>query len=221
MQEVALAKEKYRLLKESAKKSGTALQKLANLILSEEENPLEELMDLCSFPVEALSLLISIVQEEAFYNPLFPGYGMAPVHACECLGLLKNPKAIIPLFEAFSLMDFFGEETIVQALFTIGTPAKDFLLSQLTKQPFSKENLNAVIALLPFKEDLVVVSTCLDLLERPITLNYPLFFTHLLLVCEGVQKTELLQRLKKLQSLDLPTELQKELHWIIQSCKNN
>lgn len=215
--EVIRSKIKYRSLKELYDLPSHPSQKIADLIFSEEMDPLEEIEALSMTP-EAIPLLIDLIQEDDFYNPLFPGYGLAPLHAIECLGQLKAKEAIIPLFECLGKSEFFGEEAVIQALFAIGDPAKEFLLSRLKKTPISKENENAAIALLPFKDDSRISDTCLHLLEIPEVQQNPLFFTYLLLLCDELkedrQKNQLLQISN---SKYLSKENQVELDWIIKS----
>ena len=71
--------------------------------------------------------LIDLLRNEDFYDPLFPGYGEAPVLAAKCLGLIGDKRAIISLFEAIGEGDFFNEDIILDALHVIGNPARDFL----------------------------------------------------------------------------------------------
>ncbi len=175
--EVQRAKEVYQSLQKLCTADSFAAQKLALLILSEEEEPVQEMEELCSFEKEALAPLLFLLKQDDFYNPLFPGYGLSPSYAASCLGKLQAKEAIAPLFESLSLMEFFGEEAVFQALSQIGDPAKDFLLSIVKKTPLTKENENAAIALTFFPKDPLIVSTCLDLLELSSVQAKPTLFT--------------------------------------------
>jgi len=218
-EEVTRAKEKYQTLKEVYELPKGLVHKIADLIFSEDFEAEEEIEALANCP-EAIPLLIQVVQEESFYNPLFPGYGFAPLHAMKCLGLLKAKEAIIPLFESLSKIEFFGEEAVIHALFQIGTPAKEFLLSVLGKTPISKDNENAAIALLLFKEDPSVPSTCLKLLSLPEVQERPVFFTYLLLFCDELKEVQEQEKLKELADLPyLTKENKEELDWILNSYK--
>jgi hypothetical protein len=218
-EEVTRAKEKYRTLKEVYDLPKGLVHKIADLIFSEDFEAEEEIEALSKLP-EAIPLLIQIVQEEDFYNPLFPGYGFAPLHAMKCLGLLKAQEAIIPLFEALSRIEFFGEEAVINALYLIGAPAKEFLLSVLSKTPITKDNENAAIALLLFKDDPLVPSTCLKLLALPEVQKKPIFFTYLLLFCDELKDSGELEKLKDLESSPhLTKESKEELAWILGSYK--
>ncbi len=211
LQKIEKAKEAYHKLQTA---TGTQ-KKLADLILSEEEHPEKLIEEVCALKEKVIPLLLRLLKEDDFYDPLFPGYGLAPILAGECLGVLKVKEAIIPLFEAIRKAEFFGEEPLISALFQIGDEAKDFLLTTLKKTPITQENENAAIALLPFQNDSFVKNTSLDLLELPETQNRPLFFTYLLLLVDSLDDSISIGRLEKLTKLSLPPELQEELQWTL------
>ncbi len=206
------AKESYLKLK---KASSPAEKKIADLILSEEENPEEIKESLYKMGEKVIPLLISLLKKEEFYDPLFPGYGLAPSLAGECLGLLQAKEAVIPLFEAIPKAEFFSEQPLVAALFQIGDAAKEFLLSQVKKTPITKENENAAIALLPFQEDPAVISTCLTLLEMVEVQKRPVFFTYLLFIMDSLQDPVSRARLENLRKCPLSPELLEELEWTL------
>ncbi|MBS0628199.1 MAG: hypothetical protein JSS09_08320, partial [Verrucomicrobia bacterium] len=186
-------------------------QKLALLILSEKEEPEEEIEDLCSLGKEAILPLLTLIKQEDFYNPLFPGYGLSPFHAAICLGKLKSKEAIIPLFEMLCKVDFFGELEIFSALASIGDPAKEFLLKVLKKNPITQENENAAIALSYFPKEPSIASACIDMLELPSIQAKPTLFTHLLFSCEDLFDPKLIERVLALLKLPLPSDLKKEI----------
>ncbi len=211
---VKRAQKKYTNLKQIYELPFSLAHLIADLLLSEDIDAIEEIDALCKHP-EAVDLLLQIVQEEDLYLPLFPGYGFAPFHAIECLGKLQAKEAIIPIFNALSKTDFFGEETIFAALFQIGLPAKEFLLQKLQKTPITKDNENAAIALSWFQEDPLISSVCLQFLIQPAIQEKTQFFSHLLLCCTTLNEKELkiLDQLAKLPSLSL--ECKEELQWIL------
>ncbi|MES2200463.1 MAG: hypothetical protein V4489_09920 [Chlamydiota bacterium] len=217
--EVQRAKEAYQSLQKLSAADSFAAQKLALLILSEEEEPLQEIEELCSFGKEAIPPLLFLLKQEDFYNPLFPGYGLSPSHAANCLGKLKAKEAIIPLFESLSLMEFFGEEAAFKALSQIGDPARDFLLTTVKKAPLTKENENAAIALTFFPRDSLIISTCLDLLELPSVQARATLFTYLLFSCEGIEEESGIERVKDLLRSPLSIELREEVSFILDSSK--
>ena len=217
--EVIQAKIKYDSLKKVYDLPPGPAHKVADLIFSEDFEASEEIESLLGYP-DSIPLLIQLIKDDNFYNPLFPGYGFAPLHAIEALGLLKAKEAIIPLFESLSKTEFFGEESTIYSLFQIGAPAKEFLLEALQTLPISKDNENAAIALLPFKEDPIVPSTCLKLLELPEVQAKPMFFTYLLLTCEDLQNIDEQKKLIEISKLPhLTKENKEELDWIISHFK--
>lgn len=216
---VARAQEKYMSLKKIYELPFSPAHLLADLILSEDIDAQEEIKELCNHP-KIIPLLVHVIQEEDLYHSLFPGYGFAPFHAIECLGKLQAKEAIIPIFEALSKTDFFGEETIFSALFQIGNAAKEFLLQKLQKTPITKDNENAALALSWFQEDKEVSSTCFQLLLEPSTQEKPRFFSYLLLSCTDLdeKKQKTATELSELPSLSL--ECKEELQWILKLNQN-
>jgi HEAT repeat protein len=216
-QEVIRAKEKYETLKKVYDLPPCLAHKIADLIFAEDFDAEKEIEALVASP-ESIPLLIRIIKDDDFYNPLFPGYGFAPLHAIECLGFLKAKEAIIPLFESLSKTEFFGEEAVIHALFQIGEPAKEFLLNVLKNTPLTKDNENAAIALLLFKDDPAIPSACLKLLTLPEVQARPILFTYLLLFCDELKDLEEQKQLKELASLPhLTKESREELEWILKA----
>ena len=215
------ANKAYEALKKMQALPPCATQKFAELIFCEEEEPIEAMEALCAYGKEATDLLISVLKEEDFYNPLFPGYGLAPAVAAECLGSLKAKEAISPLFEELSKREFFIEEALVQALYKIGKPAKEFLLRALLQMPLSKENENAAIALISFKDDPAIPSASLSLLQNPEVQKRESLFTYLLLTCDTLTKKEEIAQLRSLASLPLSPALKEEISWILSSYKES
>ncbi len=216
---IARAQKKYADLKKIYDLPFGFTHLVADLLLSEDIDAVDEIEALCKHP-EAIPLLLQIVQDEDSYLPLFPGYGFAPFHAIECLGKLQAKEAILPIFETLSKTDFFGEETIFSALFHIGNPAKEFLLQKLQKTPITKENENAAIALSWFQEDPEVSSVCLQLLREPSIQENSRFFSQLLLSCTepDAKKQKILEELAQIPNLS--SDCKEELQWILRSNQN-
>lgn len=213
--EIERSKTMYEALEKAYTISSSNAEKIANLILSDQEHPQKEIDEICAIGKGAIPLLLAILEKEDFYNPLFPGYGYAPIHACECLGKLEATEAIAPLFEALQKTEFFGQETIIQALHRLGSPAKDFLLHRLQKKPFHKENENAAIALLAFKEDKTVQEACFSLFEQKEAFSQKTLLSYLLFILENIPDTAGQQRLEHLRSLPIAEEIKTEISWII------
>lgn len=196
---VALARQSYKKLKdlyEIRNPKSLLPKKIADLILAEDEAETEKAIEAIIAEKSAIvSALIDLLKNEDFYNPLFPGYGQAPVLAAQCLGRIGDKRAIISLFEAIGEGDFFSESIILDALHAIGQPAKDFLLKVLHGHPITMVNEQAAIALIRFKQDSEVSNACLQILkEIDLSKNLALA-TYLVLACEGLaspQQKELL-----------------------------
>lgn len=189
-QKVADARDLYKKLRAiyEIKKAKTSYpQLIADLILNEEENPKEEIQAIVAEKDKIVPALIDLLRQEEFYDPLFPGYGMAPGLAVECLGLIGDKRAIISLFEALGQGDFFADDQILKALKMIGEPAKEFLLKVVKGHPINEDNEKAAIGLIQFKDDPVVAKTCFQLLKDPAVQKDPCLPTYLVLACEGLK----------------------------------
>lgn len=162
---------------------------IADLILSEEESPDAEIAAIVAEKGEIVPQLIKLLRSEDFYDPLFPGYGLAPFLASKCLGLIGDKRAIIALFELIGEEDFFSETELLEALKQIGDPAKAFLLKILHSRPINLDNERAAIALDYFKDDPEVASTCFKMLVGLDLNEHLVFATYLVLACEGLENT--------------------------------
>lgn len=191
---VAESKSAYKKLRQLYEKTPQAATKnmrlMADLILSEEQDPAEEIEAIVKEKSAIVPALIELLKAEEYYDPLFPGYGFAPSLVARCLGLIGDKRAIISLFEAMGQGDFFDEDTALNALKAIGAPAKEFLLKVAHGRPINEDNEKAAIALIAFKEDEDVAKACLDMLKDPqVRKDIPLA-TYLILTCEGLNKAE-------------------------------
>lgn len=164
---------------------------IADLILSEEEESLKEIIALKEYKTSASLLLIDLLKSEDFYDPLYPGYGLAPFAAAKALGEFGEKRAIISLFEAIKHSDFNHEDVVFKALKTIGNEAKNFLLKVVHSKPYNQDNEHAALALIPFNEDNEVTQTCFEILKDPEALKNLVLSTYLTLVCEGIKDPEL------------------------------
>jgi HEAT repeat protein len=222
-EEVQAAREKYlalRALYEQEKPLSEIPRLVADLIFSEEEEPEEEIAQLVLRGSKAVMPLISLLSSDDFYNPLSPGYGQAPGLAAICLGRLRDERAIRPLFEALHREGFFLEEELLEALKQIGDKARDALLKSLVREPFTKENELAAIALCRFGSDPHIAKACLTLLQDPRILTRPIFSAHLVLCCEGLLNQQERQTFVRLsENPALSKDLQYEMKSIIRSWK--
>lgn len=215
---VAQAKDAYKALRDlydNPKLKGKAPLLIADLILSEEENPEKEIDAIISKKHEIVPALIDLLRSENFYNPLFPGYGLAPALAAKCLGLIGDKRSLISLFESIGESDFFDDNISLEALKAIGEPAKQFLLKVLHGRPLNEDNEKAAIALLQFRDDPEVVKECLHMLKDPEVRKDIALATYLILSCESLQDEEDREQFIALESdPSTPKELRQDFKTI-------
>lgn len=189
-EKIAQAKQAYKTLRDiyhfkNAKNKHPQL--IADLILSEEIEPDAEIAAIVTEKSAIVPALVELLRNEDFYDPLFPGYGQAPALAAKCLGLIGDRRAIISLFESLGESDFFNDDIVLEALHTIGEPAKAFLLKVLHGRPLNADNEQAAIALVNFKNDPEVSAACLKMLKEIDLHKNEALATYLVLACEGLQ----------------------------------
>jgi HEAT repeat protein len=200
-EKIAEAKNAYKKLRqlyEKPKPETKNLRLIADLILSEEENPESEMAAIIQEKSAIVPALIEVLKADEFYDPLFPGYGLAPSLAAQCLGQIGDKRAIITLFEAMGQGDFFDEDVALNALKAIGARAKEFLLKVVHGRPLNEDNEKAAIALIAFKEDEEVSKACLEMLKDLQVRKDAALATYLTLACEGLKKPEDQQAFQKL-----------------------
>jgi len=159
---------------------------IADLILAEEEEVPEAIQAVIAQKGAVVTLLIDLLRSEDFHDPLFPGYGEAPALAAKCLGMIADKRSLISLFEAIGSEDFFNEDIILEALHSIGQPAKTFLLKVLHGRPLTIDNEHAALALSWFKDDPEVSASCLKILQEIDLPKNELLATFLVLACESL-----------------------------------
>jgi hypothetical protein len=191
-EKVAKAKTAYkdlRKLYENPTKDKKYALLIADLILSEDEDPVKELDAIVAEKSAVVRSLIQLLRAEDFHDPLMPGYGKAPLLAATALGLIGDKSAIISLFETLGNGDFFDEDTELAALKAIGEPAKEFLLNVVKSKPLNADNEKAAIGLIQFKDDLKVAETCFKMLQEKEVLKNLTLSTYLILACEHINET--------------------------------
>ncbi len=172
------------------KKTGEVAIAISDLILSEEEYPKKEIQALVSLKKLSVKPLIDLIKTDTFYDPLFPGYGRAPLFASEALGQIQDERAIPALFEALSQDNFFTDEAMILALSTFKKKSEEFLLKRLCSKPISKDNERAIMALTSFQENETVSKACLHLLEDKDFLSHPYLTSYLILGCSSLKEDE-------------------------------
>ncbi len=187
-EKVGKARSMYKSLRELyEKKLESDLPKLiADLILSEEEDPIAEMQAIIDRKSEIVPSLITLLHTNELYDSLFPGYGLAPEFAAKCLGEIGDKRALFALFENLGKSDFFHENRLIDAIHAIGQPAKDFLLKILRARPITNDTERAAVALIAFKDDEEIANACLELLKQPDVLRHTVLATYLILGCEGL-----------------------------------
>jgi hypothetical protein len=150
-EKIARSRSLYKALRKQYEEALSPLMKVcADLILSEEEPKIEEFLP---FGKTSGACLLQLIKTEELYDPLFPGYGMAPLLACRVLGKLQAKDAIPTLFSLIDGVDFDMESEVIATLVAIGDEAKKFLLKALVLKPFGRDNERACVALSAFLPD--------------------------------------------------------------------
>lgn len=212
MEKVADAKQAYKNLRKifEVKKTKTFHpQLIAELILSEEEDPQKEMAAIVREGESIVPSLVTLLQQEDLRDPLFPGYGKAFDLIITCLKQIGDKRAIIPLFESIGQGDFFSDEVAINTLKALGEPAKVFLLKVLKRKPLNGNNEKAAIALQPFREDEEVACTALELLKDSDIQRNLCMSGHLLWLCAGLKNPNDRQRFSQLFE-NLPLTLKQD-----------
>lgn len=211
-EQVGEALQAYRELRnlyESKKPNKLALL-IADLILSEEEQ--EKAIEAVVAEKGAIvPLLIDLMRSDRFSDPLFPGYGEAPVLAAKCLARIGDKRAMIALFEMLGEGDFFNETTVLEAIRAIGEPAKQFLLKVLRGRPLNEDNERAALGLFCFKDDPQVALACFQLLKDIDLSKHPILAEYLVLNCETLPEPEKQALIALGKDFRTPKALQQEI----------
>jgi len=187
---------------------------IAELILSEESIE-KRAQKTAKLGPKIVPYLIQLIETALFYDPLFPGYGQAPIAAAMTLGILKANAAIKPLFQLIGTESFDIESAALIALSQIGDEVKEFCLKQLKARPLSKNNERASILASSLEKDQKFYETILQELEDPQVQKIEGLATYLVLACAELPKN-LHEHLKKITA-SLPVALQEEIRQITKS----
>lgn len=188
---------------------------IANLILTEEEEPTEEIEQIVAYQKEAIPLLIDLLRSEDFRDPLFPGYGEAPRLAARCLGMIDDEKSIVALFESIKAQDFGEEEEVLRALFQLGESAKQFLMKVVASRPITQDNTHAAVGLAQFSADPDAASFCLKQLSDPKVLAHQELAQYMIWGCEGLESSEEKKQFAALAKWqELPSSLKEEILFV-------
>jgi hypothetical protein len=186
---------------------------IADLVLSEEEEPLEAIEMVVSQGTAIVPDLLSLLNADELYDPLFPGYGFAPYLAIVCLGQIGDRRAIIPIFETLTKTTVYDETAIPEALHQLGEEAKQFLLQVLKSRPMTQDNPNAAFALIAFSDDPTVAIACFEQLQDPDVQDKPLLRTYLLGNCLTLPYRE--KFIDMARNPAIPSDLRSDMQQII------
>ena len=191
---------------------------IADLILSEEEEPTIEIEALVKEPENALPELIALIKSDNAYDPLFPGYGYAPYLATLCLTQIKDERAIIPLFEMLNRESVFGSEVVIEALAATGGKAEQFLIKVLKSQPKTHDNTDAACALSAFAPNDAIGRACLQELQNEKNWTNQIFCSYLLIGIEALKNSPLKTEIMELSQREkLPSFIKNELELLLKS----
>lgn len=218
---VAKAKDAYKKLRDlydSDKQELKYAKLLSDLILSEEDYPEKEINAIVEAGSIMILPLVELLNSDDLLDPLFPGYGFAPELAAVCLGKIKDPKAIEPLFSALGKEGFFMEESILEALKRIGTASKEFLMKRIESRPITIDNEKAALALTYFSDDEEAAKLAFKELQDPLNRKKPSLATYLIFASEGLKDPSDQKKFKALaKDTDfLPPSLLNEMKMIIE-----
>lgn len=164
--QVEKAKEMYRELRSVYEEDkGEIATLLSDLILAEDDDPKEEIEAIVHKSDSIVMPLCELLGTDLLFDPLYPGYGRAPILAAKCLEKIQDTRAIDPLFQALGQDNFFTDEAIIHALVSFGGQAKAFLIQRLTDLPYSKDNERAAIALAAFQLDEEIANAFMQVLR--------------------------------------------------------
>ncbi|MBI5274230.1 MAG: hypothetical protein HY860_04165 [Chlamydiales bacterium] len=160
---------------------------IADLILTEDENPKKEMDALIVLKETSIPALRDLLSSSTFYDPLNPGYGRAPIFAATLLGIIKDITSLPVLLNALGNGYFSVDEAVIDAICSFGALAKPFLLQKLQTKPYCKDNERAAIVLSAFPEDVEIALSCLTLLVNPSIRKNLSFAPYLVFPCQALE----------------------------------
>lgn len=188
---------------------------ISDLILSEEEYPEREIDEIVRKGPTLVIPLIDLLLADKFYDPLYPGYGRAPILAAQCLEKIGDERAIPPLFQALGQDNFFTDESIIHALISFGEKSKGFLLKRLQQKPTSKDNERAAIALSSFPYDPDIGNGFISVLKDPELIQSKMLALYAACGCSELAEETLREEFLKLLHIpNLNNEIKKEIELI-------
>lgn len=203
-----------RLYKALREQKTPLVSAISELILSEEEPEVAASKAALHGP-KLVEYLMQLLQTPTFYDPLFPGYGQAPMRACLALGMMKAKEAIKLMFGLIGCENFDTESAAVQALSLIGEPTKTFIISQLQSRPITKNNERAAIVASALEQDDELIEALIRELEDPAIQKIESLATYLVLACSYVPE-KFRERFKQLLP-KMPESVRHEMTTILKT----
>jgi hypothetical protein len=226
-EKVHQAKKMYsdlRAVLEKSKDKNSISAQIAALILSESEDFEEDARTISALGEKVIPYLIEIIESSYLSDPLFPGYGFAPVIAAFALGQLKAEKAIEPLFLLMKQNPDEYELFVLPTLAAIGEKAKDFLVRIVKSRPINPTNAQAAYALLQFQENDTsgeIATLCLEQLQDKAAQKDKSFPLYLIAGCESLP-SHLRKEFENLaKSAELSSDAKDELNFILKQWKQH
>lgn len=216
-EKVAQSIKLYSLLREQVenKKNVPLVAAISELILSEEEHDVAA-TKAAELGQKLIPYLTQLISTPVLYDPLFPGYGQAPVRACLALGKLQATDAIKLLFGLIGTENFDIESAAVQALSLMNGPVQAFCLTQLASRPITKNNERAAIVASALTASDELYDAIITQLEDAQVQKIESLATYLVLAMEKIPPA-FRDRCKRLLPL-MPESVRHEMTTILKSC---
>lgn len=200
-EEIAAARKAYSALRDiyDVEEELTDIPRLmADLILSEEEEPTAEIAAIVARGRDMVTPLVELLTNDLFSNPLFPGYGRAPSLAAICLGKLKAKSAIPQLFDSIGRSDFFADDILIKALAEMGEEGISFVIDRLHSRPVGPDNVKAAMVLAGLPPSEAIANAAWEQLQEPQIRSSGDHALYLTLCCSSLMDPTRRQQLKKL-----------------------
>lgn len=182
---------------------------IASLILTESDEANEEIDEVCSYGKAAIEPLLEIVESPLLVDPLFPGYGEAPLLAARALSKLQAKEAVMPILYLVKEAPHFENE-LMTVLHSIGDEAKALL-----KARAEHYDDTALQALLSWQDEEVALFCFGELKKAPEHALAPYF----VLGCEMIPIKERDEFKRLYQEGKYPKAVLDEMKFLISSWK--
>ncbi|WP_213318918.1 hypothetical protein [Chlamydiifrater volucris] len=155
--------------------------------------------------------IINLLNTFDLFHPLSPGFSLAPLRLIECLGHIRSPLAIRPLFEMIGSPQTSGyDDEVASALAKIGAPSKDFLFALIASSPVTKDHETASFCL-AFFDDEEVIEFAKQQIFRPELTFFPHAIFHLANVSLQRKDPLFAEQLKEKLPRKIPPFLKEEI----------